>query len=194
MDIEKLEKINELKEKGIISEEEFNKMKKELMSETQSHNAKVGASNKNKKEKSLWGYFIECMTTKYACFEGRARRKEYFSFALFLFMCNVMCGFFSGILQYFSGDSSSAGYFLYIILWGVTFLPQLGCTVRRLHDAGFSGLWGVVGCCGSLLYSLLPVLLLLPTVVIGLFVFAVMFFNSDMKENKYGPVPEGVLK
>lgn len=52
MDIEKLEKINELKEKGIISEEEFNKMKKELMSETQSHNAIE--KNSNQKEGINW--------------------------------------------------------------------------------------------------------------------------------------------
>ena len=32
MDIEKLEKLNELKEKGILSEDEFNKMKQEIIS------------------------------------------------------------------------------------------------------------------------------------------------------------------
>ena len=32
MDIEKLEKLNELKEKGILTEEEFNIQKKELLS------------------------------------------------------------------------------------------------------------------------------------------------------------------
>ena len=31
MDIEKLEKLNELKEKGILTEEEFNIQKKELL-------------------------------------------------------------------------------------------------------------------------------------------------------------------
>lgn len=48
MDVEKLTKLNELKEKGILSEEEFNKMKQELLSDnTDNHSVKI-KSNKNK--------------------------------------------------------------------------------------------------------------------------------------------------
>ena len=32
---------------------------------------------------SVWGYFVRCLTTKYSDFSGRARRKEWWSFALF---------------------------------------------------------------------------------------------------------------
>ena len=32
---------------------------------------------------SVWGYFVRCLTKKYSDFSGRARRKEWWSFALF---------------------------------------------------------------------------------------------------------------
>ena len=47
MDIEKLEKLNELKEKGIITEEEFNAQKKDLLSSNHTQEAKTSFSWKN---------------------------------------------------------------------------------------------------------------------------------------------------
>ena len=47
MDIEKLEKLNELKEKGIITEEEFNAQKKDLLSSNPTQEAKTSLSWKN---------------------------------------------------------------------------------------------------------------------------------------------------
>ncbi len=47
MDIEKLEKLNELKEKGIITEEEFNAQKKDLLSSNPTQEAKTSFSWKN---------------------------------------------------------------------------------------------------------------------------------------------------
>ncbi|MBR5598745.1 MAG: SHOCT domain-containing protein [Alphaproteobacteria bacterium] len=48
MDLEKLEKINELKEKGILSEDEFNKMKQQLLSDNTVNNPVKAESNKKK--------------------------------------------------------------------------------------------------------------------------------------------------
>ncbi|MBR5599439.1 MAG: SHOCT domain-containing protein [Alphaproteobacteria bacterium] len=49
MDIEKLEKINDLKEKGIISEDEFNKIKAELITDaTNNKDAKIDNNKKNR--------------------------------------------------------------------------------------------------------------------------------------------------
>ena len=47
MDIEKLEKLSELKEKGILTEEEFNAQKKELLSSKASQETKMSFSWKN---------------------------------------------------------------------------------------------------------------------------------------------------
>lgn len=47
MDIERLEKLSELKEKGIITEEEFNAQKKELLSSKTSQETKTSFSWKN---------------------------------------------------------------------------------------------------------------------------------------------------
>lgn len=155
MDIEKLEKINELKEKGVISEEEFNKMKKELMS---TDNSKAN----NDKEISLWEYYSNCLRKKYVCFEGRASRREYWGFVLYW---NI----FYLIMNVLSAASGTPWYIIFSI---VTMLPSIAVIVRRLHDVNMSG-W------------------LLLTIVVPFFA---VFFKSDMKENKYGPVPEGVLK
>lgn len=56
----------------------------------------------------------------------------------------------------------------------VCFLPDLGLTFRRLHDAGHSG-WNI-------LWNLLP--------IIGQIILLVYFCQqSQPMENKYGPVP-----
>ena len=43
-------------------------------------------------------YFIDCITKKYCCFAGRARRKEYWMFVLFSFLAGLVIGFVSGFL------------------------------------------------------------------------------------------------
>lgn len=70
---------------------------------------------------------------KYAVFDGRARRREYWMYSLFnlLIYCAVavvdkVLGL-SGILD-----------ILYIL---ATFMPGLALSVRRLHDIGKSGFW-----------------------------------------------------
>ena len=41
---------------------------------------------------SLWGYFVRCITKKYSDFSGRARRKEWWSFALFELLITSLLG------------------------------------------------------------------------------------------------------
>ena len=43
-------------------------------------------------------YFIDCLTKKYACFSGRARRQEYWLFVLFNFIAAFVVGFIGGVL------------------------------------------------------------------------------------------------
>lgn len=78
---------------------------------------------------------IRVCLTKYAEFNGRATRAEFWWFTLFVVLV-------AGALMYVSEALSSI--FLIAVL-----LPQLAVGARRLHDIGKSGWW--------LLYLLLPV-------------------------------------
>lgn len=75
---------------------------------------------------------------KYAVFDGRARRKEYWMFQLFyiIFLCiAVIIDMVIGTLMVF--------YILYILAMAI---PSISVTVRRLHDIDKSGWWYFISC------------------------------------------------
>ena len=81
--------------------------------------------------------FVEAIKTcfgKYATFEGRARRSEYWYFCLFNFLVGILLGWIPVV-----------GWLIYLAF----FLPGIAVGVRRLHDIGKCGWW--------LLLALIPV-------------------------------------
>lgn len=74
-------------------------------------------------------YYTKCWK-KYADFNGRARRQEYWMFVLFNSLFGLGILFIPFIGFFISGIYSLA-----------VFLPGLAVTVRRLHDTGKSGVW-----------------------------------------------------
>ncbi|WP_329039184.1 DUF805 domain-containing protein [Streptomyces sp. NBC_00178] len=71
----------------------------------------------------------------YAGFSGRARRKEYWMFALFhIIVALVLVGLGAVI-------DSQIPYLIYIV---ALIIPTLAVTVRRLHDTGRSGWWFLI--------------------------------------------------
>jgi uncharacterized membrane protein YhaH (DUF805 family) len=73
---------------------------------------------------------------KYATFDGRARRKEYWMFFLFNFLATM-------VLSILSGFVSILG--ILSLVYGLgTLLPSIGAAIRRLHDTGHSGWWLLV--------------------------------------------------
>ena len=78
---------------------------------------------------------ITSVFQKYVCFSGRARRSEYWYFALLNWAVSAVL---AAIAR--NSDSSLASLFLYLWYIGV-FLPRLGVCWRRLHDTGRSGAW-----------------------------------------------------
>ena len=70
-------------------------------------------------------YYLEVLK-KYAVFEGRARRSEYWYFALF----NAII---STVLTVGIGDWGSGLYSLGVMI------PSIAVGVRRMHDVGKSG-------------------------------------------------------
>lgn len=66
----------------------------------------------------------------YANFNGRARRSEYWYFALFHFIVLIILAFLSTYL------GLTVLYLIYLLF---AFLPSLAVGVRRMHDVGKSG-------------------------------------------------------
>lgn len=87
---------------------------------------------------------------KYATFSGRASRSEYWWIALLNILALVVFGgiaIVGGVAtgeQMASGVRMGAGASVGVVLLSVwflgTFIPGLAVTVRRLHDANYSGL------------------------------------------------------
>ena len=108
-------------------------------------------------------WFILCVTQKYATFNGRARRKEYWMFCLVYFVLSFI--------------AAMVHEYLNLILVLVLFVPSLAVAVRRLHDIGKSAGWFLI--------------LLIP--IIGWIYFLyLMIKNSIPGENQYGPNPKGI--
>ena len=120
-------------------------------------------------------YFIDCLTKKYACFSGRARRQEYWMFVLFNIIAGIIIGVIAGVLV--SVTNVTAFAYLGSIYNLAVLIPGLAVLFRRLHDIGKSGWWvfiSLVPCVGSII----------------LLVF--LFLDSQPGSNAYGPNPKGL--
>ncbi|WP_229671063.1 DUF805 domain-containing protein [Deinococcus aquiradiocola] len=87
--------------------------------------------------------FIDAVTKKYAVFTGRARRREFWMFTLFLLLLTIVAAVLDGILFSDLGDGRGSGPLGAVVSLGLL-LPQLGITTRRLHDTGRSGWWQLI--------------------------------------------------
>lgn len=110
---------------------------------------------------------------QYADFNGRARRTEFWMFALFNMIFIIVAMVLDNILGTTVEDLPyGAFYFLYIL---AVLIPGLAVTVRRLHDVGKSG-W-------------MYLIVLIPLVgAIWLIVLTVT--DSNPGANQYGPNPK----
>lgn len=84
---------------------------------------------------------------KYAVFTGRASRGEYWWWALFVlvgfFALSIVSALAGRITSQDGGISAGPGNIpfsiLLVVFWLGTIVPTVAVTVRRLHDAGYSG-------------------------------------------------------
>src|SRR5690606_3667872 len=111
-------------------------------------------------------YYLNVLKYKYAEFEGRARRSEFWYYALFNFIISIGLG----MVDAFTGlGFLSSVYGLAVII------PGIAVGIRRLHDTGKSGWW--------LLVSFVP--------VVGWIILLVFFLqDSQLHDNQYGPSPK----
>jgi uncharacterized membrane protein YhaH (DUF805 family) len=114
---------------------------------------------------------------KYFDFSGRATRREYWFFYLFIIVFSIFIGIISGISEsYVSGSVFS---FISSLFYLAVFLPSFSVSVRRLHDTNRSG-W-------MLLIWLIPFFGLL-------WVGILLCFASDKGTNRFGENPQGILE
>lgn len=116
-------------------------------------------------------YYTEVLS-KYAVFTGRARRAEYWYFAL----ANILIYIALWILNAVPVIRilSSTALFIYGI---AMIVPTVAVSVRRLHDTGRSGWWLLIG--------LIP--------IVGAIVLLIFYVTEGTPgENEYGPNPKGV--
>jgi len=105
-------------------------------------------------------YFIGALK-KYADFNGRARRKEYWMYILVYMIINV-------VLAVLGLDLISALFGLGLLV------PSISIAARRLHDTGRSGWWQLI--------ALIP--------VIGFIVLIYFLAQDGHDTNDYGVNPK----
>ena len=82
--------------------------------------------------------FQSAVTTclrKYATFEGRASRSEFWYFYLFCVLLNLVAAILDGLISNFHSDPAS------IIVSIAILVPFIAVAARRLHDLDKSGWW-----------------------------------------------------
>ena len=103
---------------------------------------------------------VKLFFTKYADFNTRSRRSEYWWSVLF---CAVAGSLATGILK----D--------YAWIWSlVVLIPTIAISVRRLHDIGRPGTW--------YLLNLIP--------VVGSIILLVWYCQDSTGDNQWGPNPK----
>ncbi|MGO8797837.1 MAG: DUF805 domain-containing protein [Roseiarcus sp.] len=121
-----------------------------------------------------------CLKIKYAGFQGRARRSEYWWFALFSTILLTVVVTIAETLIFTTlkadGSISIVGMLAGAVaglVWLAMIVPSLAVSIRRLHDLGWSGWWLLA--------------LLIPFVSIVMIIGFMMRGNDG--PNKYGPDP-----
>ena len=115
-----------------------------------------------------FGESISTCFSKYADFNGRASRSEYWWFALFVGVIYLP------LLLIAAATEMTALMVVAIIFVLACFLPQLAAAVRRLHDTGKSG--------AAYLISLVPF-------VGGIILIVWLATEGNPGANMYGELP-----
>ena len=120
-------------------------------------------------EKGIFEYFKEAVTLKYKDFSGRARRREYWSYALCTFVIACVVGLIDGLI--------GQRHILSLVVSLALLLPSLAISLRRLQDIGKP--WQYI------LFAFVPIIGVLYLLYLGV-------QEGQPGENAYGPNPKGL--
>ncbi|WP_218209331.1 DUF805 domain-containing protein [Acinetobacter sp. F9] len=121
------------------------------------HLDKISNQNQYEENFNIVDWFVKCLKN-YANFTGRARRKEFWFFALTQFIILIIAQILDAIL--------GSEFLFYVLTVLALFIPALAVSIRRLHDIGKSGWWYLIG--------LVP--------LIG-FILLIIWFATETKQN-----------
>ena len=110
---------------------------------------------------------------KFADFNGRARRKEFWFFYLFMALILIAANLIGNVLA-----GEEAGLILLAVAAVGLLLPYVAVAIRRLHDTNKSGWW--------------MLLAFVPIASLALLVFFVL--PGTVGENRFGPDPKGLAE
>jgi len=125
-------------------------------------------------------YFLDTLKNRYAQFDGRASRSEFWYFALFYFLIDIVVAsidaFVLNPMLGLTPDQAAQGGFLQMIFALALIIPSIALSIRRLHDIGKSGWWYL--------------LVLIP--IIGWFILIYFYIlDSQPGSNQFGENPKG---
>ena len=147
--------------------------------------------------------YYSAVLKKYAVFNGRSQRAEYWYWFLF----NLIVGIILNMFGYVIGKNMAS---IIILLYTLAIIiPNLAVVVRRLHDVGKSGWWlfwwFIINAVSLLViviilrvfgknssWLLIDLFLLLIPLFLDIWLFVLLVTDSNQGENKYGPNPKEV--
>ena len=118
-------------------------------------------------------WYLEVLR-KYAVFDGRARRKEYWFFYLFYILIAIVLIVLDSMAGTLNEDVGVGAFSGLLML--AMFIPGIAVTIRRLHDTDRSGWWVLIG--------------LVPFIG-GIWLLVLMVLDGSAGQNQYGPDPKG---
>ncbi|MGZ5043669.1 MAG: DUF805 domain-containing protein [Methylobacter sp.] len=117
-------------------------------------------------------WYLEVLK-KYAVFNGRARRKEYWYFLLISTVISIVLVLIDSVIGTLSEE---AGIGLLSGIYSLAVLiPGISVAIRRLHDTDRSGWWFLI--------ALIPI-------IGGIVLLIFMVLDSAPGDNQYGPNPK----
>ncbi len=124
--------------------------------------------------------FTEAVRTaimeRYADFQGRSRRSEYWWFYLFQVLLSFAGQILAGILGAILPILGLIVAILLVVAFLGLLIPGIAVSIRRLHDLDKSGWWLLIG--------LIP--------LVGLIVLLYFFCSKGTDgDNRFGPDPKG---
>ena len=121
-------------------------------------------------------WFFDVIKNRYADFDGRASRQEFWMFNLFYLLFVIAISLL--IIPFGNSETGLNIIFGIIVIYSLGLaIPIWAVTVRRLHDIGLSGWW-----------SLLSFIPYLGTVIL----LIMCCMDSKPGSNKYGNNPKGL--
>jgi len=117
---------------------------------------------------------VQSCFKQYVGFTGRARRSEYWWFALFGLIVGIVANLIDTVLGTMSEDTNVG--VLGTIVSLALLLPSLAVAIRRLHDTSRTGWWILIG--------LIP--------IVGWIILIVFYVQDSHPDNKYGPSPKAL--